>query len=148
MALEEDMAMEQEPQVMTPEQEEDLSIVVNLAKDLIDDGGYEIIEQALDTKDPGQIIGQFMMQMVAQMTEQFPDGVEIDPAVYLAEGGWVEQVSDYLQEEYDVPREVMDRAEIFIGTASQQMLEGQQASQAGGMPPQTATAPVLPQGGM
>lgn len=70
------------------------------------------------------------MQLVAQMTENLPEEVDIDPAIYLAIGGWVEQISDYLQEEYDVPKEVMDRAEMYIGTASQQMLQGQQQQQA------------------
>ena len=99
------------------------------AKNLIDDGGWEIISQALESNDPGQIIGQFLMQLVAQMTENLPEGVDIDPAIYLAIGGWVEQISDYLQEEYDVSKEVMDRAEMYIGTASQQMAQGQQQQQ-------------------
>lgn len=130
MALEDQLQAQQSPQEMTEDQEQDLSIAVNIAKNLIDDGGWELIEQALESNDPGQIIGQFLMQLVAQMTENLPEGVDIDPAIYLAIGGWVEQISDYLQEEYDVPKEVMDRAEMYIGTASQQMLQGQQQQQA------------------
>ena len=130
MALEDQLQEQQSPQEMTEDQEQDLSIAVNIAKNLIDDGGWEIIEQALESNDPGQIIGQFLMQLVAQMTENSPEEVDIDPAIYLAIGGWVEQISDYLQEEYDVPKEVMDRAEMYIGTASQQMLQGQQQQQA------------------
>ena len=130
MALEDQLQEQQSPQEMTDDQEQDLSIAVNIAKNLIDDGGWDIIEQALASKDPGQIIGQFLMQLVAQMTENLPEEVDIDPAIYLAIGGWVEQISDYLQEEYDVPKEVMDRAEMYIGTASQQMLQGQQQQQA------------------
>lgn len=130
MALEDQLQGQQSPQEMTEDQEQDLSIAVNIAKNLIDDGGWEIIEQALESNDPGQIIGQFLMQLVAQMTENLPEGVDIDPAIYLAIGGWVEQISDYLQEEYDVSKEVMDRAEMYIGTASQQMMQGQQQQQA------------------
>ena len=130
MALEDQLQEQQSPQEMTEDQEQDLSIAVNIAKNLIDDGGWDIIEQALASKDPGQVIGQFLMQLVAQMTENLPEEVDIDPAIYLAIGGWVEQISDYLQEEYDVPKEVMDRAEMYIGTASQQMLQGQQQQQA------------------
>ena len=129
MALEDQLQTQQSPQEMTEDQEQDLSIAVNIAKNLIDDGGWELIEQALESNDPGQIIGQFLMQLVAQMTENLPEEVDIDPAIYLAIGGWVEQISDYLQEEYDVPKEVMDRAEMYIGTASQQMLQGQQQQQ-------------------
>lgn len=148
MALEEQLNQEPAPQEMTEDQEQDLTIAVNLAKNLIDDGGFEVIEQALSTKDPGQIIGQFLMQLVAQMTENLPEGVEIDPAIYLAIGGWVEQISDYLQEEYDVPKEIMDRAEIYIGTASQQMMVASQQQQQTGMPPQGAPIPAGPEGVM
>ena len=144
MALEDRLQEQQSPQEMTEDQEQDLSIAVNICKNLIDDGGIEVIEQALQTPDPGQVIGQFLMQMVAQMTENLPNGVEIDPAIYLAVGGWVEQISDYLQEEYDVPKQVMDRAEIFIGTAANEMAAGAQAQQ------QQQAAPPMPQqqGGM
>ena len=144
MALEDQLQEQQSPQEMTEDQEQDLSIAVNICKNLIDDGGIEVIEQALQTPDPGQVIGQFLMQMVAQMTENLPNGVEIDPAIYLAVGGWVEQISDYLQEEYDVPKQVMDRAEIFIGTAANEMAAGAQAQQ------QQQAAPPMPQqqGGM
>lgn len=81
------------------------------------------------------------MQMVSQMSEQLPEEVALDPSIFFAVGGWVEQISDYLQEEYDVPKEVMDRAEIYIGTAAQQMAQGQQAQQ-------PAPPPVPQQGGM
>lgn len=145
MALEQEMQAQQGPQEMTEDQEQDLSIAVNICKNLIDDGGVEVIQQALQTPDPGQVIGQFLMQMVAQMTENLPNGIEIDPAIYLAVGGWVEQISDYLQEEYDVPKQVMDRAEIFIGTAANEMAAGAQAQQQ-----QQPAAPPMPQqqGGM
>lgn len=143
MALEDEMTQAPQEQGLTDEQEADLSIAVNVAKDLIDQGGFDVIEQALATKDPGQIIGQFLMQMVSQMGEQLPQDVTLDPAIFFAVGGWIEQISDYLQEEYDVPKEVMDRAEIYIGTAAQQMAQGQAAQPA---PPQPE-AP-LPQGAM
>ena len=143
MALEDEMTQAPQEQGLTDEQEADLSIAVNVAKDLSDQGGFDVIEQALATKDPGQIIGQFLMQMVSQMGEQLPQDVTLDPAIFFAVGGWIEQISDYLQEEYDVPKEVMDRAEIYIGTAAQQMTQGQAAQPA---PPQPE-AP-LPQGAM
>ena len=137
MALEDQMEAQGR---LTDDDEEQLSIAVNLAKNLIDDGGYDVIEQALSSKDPGQVIGQFLFQMVAQMGEQLP--FELSPRIFFAHGGWIEQISDYLQEEYDVPEDVMDRAEIFIGTAAEQIAQGQQAGQA--QPAQ----PVAPQQGV
>ena len=87
------------------------------------------------------------MQLVSQMSENLPKDIELSPRIYFAEGGWIEQVSDFLQDEYDIPRDVMDRAEMFIGTAAQQMAQGQAAGQQqppAGAPPAEAGA-VMPQ---
>lgn len=155
MALEDKVAPKSDSQgKLTTEEEHDLSIMVTLAKNLIDDGGYKVIEQAQGSKDPAVIIGQFMMQLAEQLSEKLP--FEPSPRIMMAHGGWVEEISDYLEEEYDVPRKVMDRAEIFIATSVQQM--GQAEQQQGGeaqpeqgqqVPPMPQQqAPAIPQGGM
>lgn len=137
------------------EKELDLKIMTTLAKNLIDDSGYEVIEKAMDTKDPAIIIGQFLMQLGAQLAEKLP--FDPSPDILLAKGGWVEQISDYLQEEYNIPRKIMDRAEIFIAYSAQQMAqsgsEGQQAqgqqpaAQAMPQSPDMPALPAMPQGG-
>ena len=129
---------------LTDDEEEDLKIMVNLAKNLIDDGGYEVIEAAEKSSDPGQVIGQFLMQLVSQTVEKLPEEAKPSPRIFLCEGGWVEEISDYLQDEYDVPEDVMDRAEIYIGTASQAIAQGQQAP---ADPAAAAPAPAMPQQG-
>lgn len=148
MALEKEMAqeVEQDEGDLTDDEEDDLRIAVTLAENLIDDGGYEVIEQALGSSDPGQVIGQFLMQMVSQMAENLPEGVDLSPRIFFAYGGWVEQVSDYLQDEYDVPTDVMDRAEMFIATAAQQMAQGQQQQQQAPPGAPAEQAPVMPGG--
>ena len=123
MALDEQMA-QQGPERLGKEEEDELRIMVNLAMNMIDEGGDQIIDQAMNSKDPGTIIGQFIMQLGSQLGEQLP--FEISPRIMLAEGGWVEQISDYLQEQYDVPKKVMDRAEIFVGSSAQNMAQQQQ----------------------
>ena len=123
MALDEQMA-QQEPERLGKEEEDELRIMVNLAENMIDEGGADIIDQAMESKDPGTIIGQFIMQLGSQLGEKLP--FEISPRIMLAEGGWVEQISDYLQEQYDVPKKVMDRAEIFVGSSAQNMAQQQQ----------------------
>lgn len=140
---------EEQGQALTDEEEQDLSIMVDMAEEMIDDGGYEVVTQALEqSKDPGQVIGQFMMQLASQLGEELRNqGIDINPKIMFAVGGWVEEISDYLQDEYDVPRDVMDRAEIYIGTSAQQMAQQQQQ----GAAPQQQMAPeqggpVLPQG--
>lgn len=136
MALEEQVAAPQQ-ETLAKGEEDELKIMVNLAQDMIDEGGDQVVDQAMNSKDPGTIIGQFLMQLGSQLGEQLP--FEISPRIMLAEGGWVEQISDYLQEQYDVPKKVMDRAEIFIGSSAQQMAQGQQAQQ---------QQPAAPQEGM
>lgn len=139
-AMEEQQAPEQER--LTEEEEDDLAIAVMLAENMIDDGGYDIIEQALSSSsDPAQVIGEFLMQLVAQMSEQLPPEGQMSPRVFFAEGGWVEQISDYLQEQYDVPREVMDKAEIFIATQASSMANGAVQEQTGQAPAAPVPAP-------
>ncbi len=123
MALDEQMT-QQGPEQISKEEEDELRVMVNLAMNMIDEGGDQIIDQAMNSKDPGTIIGQFIMQLGSQLGEQLP--FEISPRIMLAEGGWVEQISDYLQEQYDVPKKVMDRAEIFVGSSAQNMAQQQQ----------------------
>lgn len=129
---------------LSEEEETQLSIVVDLAKNLIDDGGYEVIEQAMSSKDPGQVIGQFLFQMVAQMGEQLP--FEPSPNIFFAKGGWVEQISDYLQEEYDIPKKDMDRAEIYIAQSAQSMAQARVQPAPEQSMPAEQSAPVLPEG--
>lgn len=129
------------PESLTDEEEQDLDIMVNLAKIMIDEGGYQVIEQAEGSSDPGQVIGQFLVQLGSQIAESLPEEAKPSPRIMLAEGGWVEQISDYLQEEYDVERDVMDRAEMYIGGAAQSIAQGQQAGQ------QPPGQPAPPQGG-
>lgn len=138
---------EQEVDRLTDDEEYDLKIMVTLAKNLIDEGGFEVITAAEKSSDPGQVIGQFLMQLVAQMSESLPDEVKPSPRIFLGEGGWVEQISDYLQDEYDISSDIMDRAEIYIGTASQAIAEGQQqpGGPAGPQAQQQQAAPVMPQ---
>lgn len=137
-----DMVTEEAPQEerLSKDEEDDLTIMVTLAENLIDDGGINVINQAESSNDPGTVIGQFMMQLASQIAETLPENLKPSPRIMFAHGGWVEQVSDYLQEEYDIPKEVMDRAEIFVASASQQMSQGQAQKQ------QAPAQPAMPQG--
>lgn len=165
MALEDSMkaqapAPKQESQPnnrLSDEEETDLKIAVLLAERLIDDGGIKVIDDAVKTSnDPGQVIGQFLMQMVSQLNEKLPKEVQLSKRIYFARGGWVEQISDYLQEQYKIDKKIMDRAEIYIATAAQKMAQGQKQQIAQGQPPQgqvppgdaSQQAPMPQQGGM
>lgn len=148
MALEDEVKQEDiQDSRLSDAEEEDLEIAVLMAKRLIDNGGFDVIQQAVETSnDPGQVIGQFLMQMVTQMDEQFPPEAKLSKTIYFAHGGWIEQISDFLQEDYGVKKDVMDRAEMYIGAAASKMAQGEQAQQQG--VPVDPTAPVTPQPGV
>lgn len=146
MAIKEQLTQqpEQEQGRLTDSEEKDLSIAVNLAKNLIDDAGAEFLETSKTSKDQGEVIGQFLFQMATQLKEKLSGMVELSPRIFMAEGGWIEQVSDYLQEEYGVPKDIMDRAEIYIGGTAQSVGMAELAKQQGGAP-QGAMPPAGPE---
>jgi len=131
---------------LTDEDEMDLEIAVLLGKRLLDDGGKEVILSASKSQDPGQVIGQFLLQLGSQLDEQMPEDSKLSPAIFLAKGGWLEQMSDFIQEEYDVPKKDMDRAEIYVASTAQQMAQKQQGQAQPGQPA-TAPQPAMPAGG-
>lgn len=157
MAIKEQLMQEEaQSNDLSDIEEQDLSIMVNLAKNMIDDEGINVIKSAEQSKDQGQVIGQFLFQLGSQLAEKLSGMVDISPRIMMAEGGWVEQVSDYLQEEYSIPKAIMDRAEMYIGGMAQEMAGAQQGGgqQQGQVPPQGMPAqaeqapPMLPQQGV
>jgi hypothetical protein len=157
MALEEKLKQEQPEESMgnmTDDEEQDLEIAVLLGKRLIADGGSEVIAAAQKSSDPAQVIGQFLMQLGSQLVEKMPEEMKPSPKLVLASGGWLEQMSDFLQEEYDVSREVADRAEIYVASSAKSMADAKQQGAGAGAPTGNAApagaapaAPPMP-GGM
>lgn len=136
MALEKEVQKEDPNTQLVGEEKEDLRIAVGIAEDLIDQGGIDAIDNAIKhAKDPGQVVGQFLMQLAQEIARNLPEGVTLSPRIWLAGGGALEQVSDYLQDEYDIEREIMDRAEMFVASAIQQKAQSEQ---------QQAPAPAAP----
>jgi len=171
MALEQEM-MQQAPEETnetTPDKEQgegaggssdklDLKIAVMLGERLLEDGGFDVIESAVKhSSDPGQVIGQFLMQMGQQMMESMPEDTKLSPAILLQPGGWVEQMSDYIQKQAHVKKEIMDKAEIYVASTAQQMAQAKRGQVDGVQAPVgTATGqaaapagpPAMPQGAM
>ena len=143
MALEEELVEQEDDGQLTDQEEDQLEVMVMLAENLIDEGGIQALDTAKQSKDPGQVIGQFLMQLGSQLGEQLP--FEISPRIMLARGGWLEQVSDYLQDEYGFSKKDMDRAEIFVASSAQGMAQGQHAQQAAPQGAPAQEAPVMPE---
>ena len=70
MALEEELVEQEDDGQLTDQEEDQLEVMVMLAENLIDEGGIQALDTAKQSKDPGQVIGQFLMQLGSQLGEQ------------------------------------------------------------------------------
>lgn len=153
MALKEELVKEEQgnpegqaSDYLSEEELDDLKIIVEMAKSMINEGGAEVIEKAVEqSKDPGQVIGQFIYQLIEEIGSNAPADMDLSPNVLLVPGGAVEQISDFLQEVYEVNKETMDRAEMYVGDMAQQAAA---ASQQQPRPPANVQEAAMAIGGM
>jgi len=149
MALDERLKEAPEQKAKSNDEDYDLKIAVLMGMQLLDQGGFDVIEKAVDqSKDPGQVIGQFLLQMGQQLYESLPDDVKFDPGIMLEEDGWVEQISDYIQDELGISRDIMDKAEVYVGSTATQMAQAKAAPAAAAAIQAPAGGPPLEQGMM
>lgn len=133
---------------LTDEEENDLRTAVLIAERMFEEEGYSIIEQALNTSsDPAQVIGQFLIQMIKSLDENMPNNAKLSRRIWLAQGGWVEQVMDMIIEEFDLDYAIADKAEVYIGTTIAQMAKAGQTSGSPAPQPQDAAQMPIPQRG-
>lgn len=123
----------------------DVELAVRMTIKLLrDGGGMKVIQDATKTKDPAQIIGQFLAQLVGQLAEQLDKQYGIDPRIFLSKGGWLDHVLDYIEKQLGLPEEFSDQIEG-------QVLEVIKAAALGGnnqpqeqAPPAQGPAPAQP----
>lgn len=123
---------------------QDADKIFRLVMQLMEKGGWDVVEQALDSQDPAQPIGAFIAQLIMQVTEQMAQSEQdMDLRAWLAPSGIVEMLLNAIEAEFDLPEEFSE--EIFknvvnnIKSALQEPQQGQQ--------PQGQPAPA-PQGGL
>jgi hypothetical protein len=89
----------------------DVEIAVRMGIKILTQGnGLKIIEDALNqSKDPGQVIGQFLAQVMAQMAEELQKKIGLDPAVFLAKRGFLETILDYIEGKLGYPKDFSDQ---------------------------------------
>lgn len=90
---------------------DDLEIAVLMAQDMLDNGGIQVIKDAINqSEDPALVVGQFLGQMIGQLAEglmqQFPD---FDARVFLAKDGWLDIILDYIEDELGYPDNFSDQ---------------------------------------
>lgn len=124
----------------------DKELVSMMGMAMLDNGGLDTIKAALgSSEDPGQVVGQFIAQMVGQLAQMTEEQMGIDPAVYGESDGFLDQILNYIEVELKLPPEFSDQ--VYGET-----LEVMKAAAMGGeggqpAPEQGAPAPA-PAGGM
>lgn len=89
---------------------DDSQLVSMMGMAMLDNGGLQTIQQALQSsQDPGQVVGQFLAQLIGQMAEFTAATLQIDPAVYTEPNGFLDQILDYIERKLQLPPEFSDQ---------------------------------------
>jgi hypothetical protein len=121
----------------------DKELVSMMGMAMLDNGGLQTIQQALQSsQDPGQVVGQFLAQMVGQLAESTQQNFGIDPSVYGEEDGFIDQTLNYIETSLGLPKEFSDQVygEVLEIMKAVSMSGGEQQQ------PQQAPAPAGPPG--
>lgn len=119
----------------------DADKIMQLVMKLLEQGGWDVVEQALNSQDPAQPLGAFIAQLIMQITEQMANAEQdMDLRAWLMPGGIVEMLLNVFEAEFDLPSEFSD--EIFKNVVKniqsavqepQQQAQPQQAAPQGGL---------------
>lgn len=137
--------LDQVEQQEAPAQEEgvsqDLEIVVRLGVKVLNEGGLDQIKTALkQSKDPAQVVGTFLVQIIAHISENLSKKIDLDPNVFLSKGGFLDYMLDYIEKKLGLPAEFSDQV---YGSVLETVKAAAMAEQGGGQP-QQAPAPQGP----
>lgn len=90
---------------------QDVEIAVRLGIKMLSQGnGLKVIADALNkSKDPGQVVGQFLAQLMGKLAEQLKAKLNVDPKVFLAKRGFLEQILDYIEVKLGLPKDFSDQ---------------------------------------
>lgn len=127
-----------------PVPDEDVEILVRAGIKLLSQGGIQVIAEAINTSsDPAQVIGQFMAQLIMKMGEEMVEQLRIDPRAFLAKGGFLEELLNYIEEQLGLDPSFSDK--VYSETAEVVKAALMQPEQ---QAPQALDAAPAPSGGM
>lgn len=136
---------EQQGKVEVPS--EDVEIAVRMAiKMLNEGGGLKVIAESIQqSKDPAQVIGKFLTQLIGQLAEKLRDEIGIDPSIFIAKNGFLDQILDYIEKKLGYPSNFSDQiyAEVLdtIKAAARSPAPQGQVSGPGAAPAATQAQP-------
>lgn len=129
----------------------DVEIAVRMTiKMLQEGGGMKVIVDAIQqSQQPAQVIGQFLAQMIGQLAENLQREMDIDPKIFLAKGGWLDSILNYIEKEMDMPEEFSDEIYPEVLETIKAAAQSPQGGQQQGQPPQgQAPQPQAAMGGL
>lgn len=89
---------------------EDTEIAVRMTIQMLSEGGLQVIEDAINkSEDPALVIGQFLAQLMVVLGDQLGQQINLDPRVFLAKGGWLDEILDYIEKKLGYPEEFSDQ---------------------------------------
>ena len=132
--------------------QDDLEIAFRMGVQLLNEGGLNMLNKAInESTDPAVVIGQFLAQLMGQMAESLRDEVDLDPSVFLAKGGWLDMMLDYIETKLGYPEEFSDQiySEVLEIVKAGAMGSGapnnvMELGQEGGEMPQQPAMPASP----
>jgi len=137
-----------QPEQLSDEEEKDLKIAVLLTERLMADGGYKVIDDAVKTsKDPSQVIGQFMIQLIKKLDESMPNEAKLSKRIWLCKGGWLEQVMDDLVDEFGLDYSITDKAEVYVADTVKKLAQAGRTNAGAAPQPGAPEQPPMPQQG-
>lgn len=94
---------------------QDLEIAVRMGIKLLNDGGIDVIRDAINkSQDPAMVIGQFLTQVIGILAEQLVKELDADPRLFLAKDGWLEEMLDYIEKKLGYPEEFSDQIYMTV----------------------------------
>lgn len=142
---------------------EDTEIAVRMSIQMLSEGGLQVIEDALNkSQDPAMVVGQFLAQLMGALGEKLAQEINLDPRIFLAKGGWLDEMLDYIEKKLGYPEEFSDqiyaavletvKAAAMSPPAPNDVMQGAYEEGEGNLPDQPAQPappgqPGIPQAG-
>lgn len=139
-------SLDKAPQEMETESVPESEVISMMGMAMLDSGGLDLIGKAIgESQDPGQVVGQVLAQMMGQIAEFAQEQMGIDPAIFLEEDSFLDQILNYIERKLKLPPEFSDQVygevlEVMKAAAKQP--EGGQAAGPQGAPGQPPGAPA------
>lgn len=116
--------------------QEDAELATRMGiKMLKEGGGLKVIADGINqSKDPAQVVASFLVQMMASLAEKLHSEMGIDPGIFLAEGGFLDAILNYIEKQLGYPEEFSDQIypavlEMIKAAANDPNVQPNQANQ-------------------